>query len=238
MMNLVLGIILTVFAVSTLAPSTASALVMCAKVRKATGEIREGTSIKLRTTCRDSEEQLNPAALGLQGPPGEDGGGIVARDATGVLLGPTGELRSREVAVTSTVVDGISRPVVVAFTAPGFSGERSFYYESSDCVGEALFLNANTYPAIGDLRVTGPASQGEPHSGPGTLLHYPVGGRFTTTALSIGRDDNASGCAGEGGVFTSPSFCCISANVTASDYHRTATFDLGNFVPPLRVAVR
>lgn len=54
-------------------PSATRALVMCAKTKTSTGEIREGTPIRLRSTCKPKEVEIDPVALGLQGPPGQDG---------------------------------------------------------------------------------------------------------------------------------------------------------------------
>lgn len=54
-------------------PLDAAALVMCARVKQSTGEIRNGTPIRLRAECKTKEVQVDPAALGLQGPPGVQG---------------------------------------------------------------------------------------------------------------------------------------------------------------------
>lgn len=51
----------------------ASALVMCAKVKQSTGEVRERTPIRLRTACKPKEVEIDPVALDLQGPPGTNG---------------------------------------------------------------------------------------------------------------------------------------------------------------------
>lgn len=58
---------------SALAPATATALVMCGLTDRSTGELREGAPIRVRSACRSSETQVDPIALGLQGPPGESG---------------------------------------------------------------------------------------------------------------------------------------------------------------------
>lgn len=99
-----LVLLITVASIGLLIPVEAAALVQCAKVRRSTGEIRDGTPIRLRAECKLSEVELDPAALGLQGPPGTDGvdgqpgsqgnpgpqgepGNWVVIDATGVLVG-------------------------------------------------------------------------------------------------------------------------------------------------------
>ncbi len=59
--------------VATLAiAGTADAAVMCIKTKK--GAAKEGAPIKLRATaCLATEVEVDPVALGLQGPPGADG---------------------------------------------------------------------------------------------------------------------------------------------------------------------
>lgn len=56
-----------------LVPATAMALVMCIVTDPSTGQLREGAPLRLRTTCRSSETQVDPLALGLQGPRGKKG---------------------------------------------------------------------------------------------------------------------------------------------------------------------
>lgn len=51
----------------------AFALVVCSPVNRATGQAREGAPLRLRTTCKSAEVQIDPATVGLQGPPGQQG---------------------------------------------------------------------------------------------------------------------------------------------------------------------
>lgn len=53
-------------------PQLTHAIVMCGPKRP-DGTLRDGGSIRLRAACRSSELQLDPVALGLQGPPGAPG---------------------------------------------------------------------------------------------------------------------------------------------------------------------
>ena len=69
--------------------ANAEALVLCGKVSKKTGEVREGTSIRLRTECKTSEIELDPAELGLQGPQGEPG--VDGEPGTPGEQGPKGD---------------------------------------------------------------------------------------------------------------------------------------------------
>jgi len=70
---LLLRFALLLAALAVVLPIDADALVMCAKIKKSTGEIREGTPIRLRDECRPNEVEVDPATLGLQGPPGDPG---------------------------------------------------------------------------------------------------------------------------------------------------------------------
>lgn len=50
-------------------------------------QTRSGTA-KVRDTCRPRETQLDPVALGLEGPQGMPGPGLVVKDVNGALLDP------------------------------------------------------------------------------------------------------------------------------------------------------
>ncbi len=66
------GLGVSILLLASTAASRADALVMCGR-RNAAGQVVQGASIKLRTACRSSELQLDPIALGLQGPVGPKG---------------------------------------------------------------------------------------------------------------------------------------------------------------------
>lgn len=51
----------------------AYALVMCGRVSKPTGEIRDGAPIRLREACKAGEVEIDAVELGLQGPSGKPG---------------------------------------------------------------------------------------------------------------------------------------------------------------------
>lgn len=93
-----LRIVLSLTAVVVVTTSDAFALVMCSSVNRATGQPREGGSLRLRSACKTTEVQIDPATVGLQGPPGAQGpvGEQGPPGATGVQgvggpQGPTGE---------------------------------------------------------------------------------------------------------------------------------------------------
>lgn len=63
---------IAVVVVASLTAGHAEALVLCAAKGKGTAP-KEGAAPKLRTACKAKEVQLDPAALGLQGPQGPAG---------------------------------------------------------------------------------------------------------------------------------------------------------------------
>lgn len=68
-----LCIALSLTGVVVVMASEAFALVLCSSANRATGQPREGSSVRLRTACKTTEVQIDPAAVGLQGPPGTQG---------------------------------------------------------------------------------------------------------------------------------------------------------------------
>src|SRR4029077_12287331 len=80
--------------------STAFAVVLCARARP---DGTFNTTVKIRTACKPGETQLDPGALGLQGPAGPAGPGLIVKDSNGTAVG-------------SLVVEGGSRYVVMRGT--------------------------------------------------------------------------------------------------------------------------
>src|SRR5437867_539899 len=73
----------TIFLVATLAATVAHGAVLC------TSHTGSGT-VRVRVACKATETQLDPVALGLQGPPGqpgERGPALVWKDANGAFVG-------------------------------------------------------------------------------------------------------------------------------------------------------
>jgi hypothetical protein len=68
--NLVVGLSLGIIGVMLADP--AAALVMCGR-KTGTGQLAPGSMVKLRDACKTNEVQVDPVALGLQGPPGTPG---------------------------------------------------------------------------------------------------------------------------------------------------------------------
>jgi hypothetical protein len=87
--NLVVGFSLGIVFVAL--PDPAAALVMCGR-KTGTGQLSPGSTVKLRDACKANEVQIDPIALGLQGPQGPKGDtgnqglqgpGLIVRDAAG-----------------------------------------------------------------------------------------------------------------------------------------------------------
>jgi len=72
-----IGLVAAVVAALLAHAGRADALVLCAKQNAKTHAITEGASLKLRTTCKASEQQVDPASIGLQGSVGT--GNVVVR---------------------------------------------------------------------------------------------------------------------------------------------------------------
>lgn len=181
-------LLILALSLSILAPNSANALVMCAKVRKATGEIREGTPIKLRSACKPNEEQIAPAALGLQGPPGEDGDdgadgedgtdGVDGADGAGLLLldAASAEIGTVEyISNTSyhrAVLDDAGTVFAVEVSPDGSSlrgtiasnRDEGLWFETTDCSGAPLLVvDELEVPIVRGSTVNPPGSPAGPH---------------------------------------------------------------------------
>lgn len=81
---------LLLLSTAVLTSSDVNAIVLCGRKKLSTGAVAEGATIRLRTACKAAELQLDPVALGLQGPKGDKG------DAGPQgLLGPQGPAGSQ-----------------------------------------------------------------------------------------------------------------------------------------------
>jgi hypothetical protein len=131
----------------------AEAAVLCARPKQ---DGTFSTSLKVREQCRSSETQLDPATLGLQGPPGPPGLGQVVRDAAGTFVGTVID-RSENDPFAVIVMRQIG-PDVVTFAIrsdgipPGPNWAPTAMYESADCSGPA-FLVGITAPLLPEGRL-------------------------------------------------------------------------------------
>lgn len=126
----------------------AFALVMCGRKDRA-GGIASGAAVKLRETCRSTETEIDPDAMGLRGPkgepgepgtPGVQGPGMIARDANGNVLGPffPTDTGPTDAGVVIFAVGDKTMRVHVNTDGTIGSGTPDRAYESTDCSGTAL----------------------------------------------------------------------------------------------------
>lgn len=227
--------------------ATTEAAVLCAKPR---GDGTYSTTVKIREQCRPAETQLDPVALGLQGPAGPQGGpgptgapgpGLVLREANGVLVGLVSDspINENEIGASLeqlTIVrqDG---PRFFAFEA-GSDGVRvtnsdvQLSYAAAGCSGQA-FLDPGTTVVPLIPRATVLAS---------ARAFYGAGARAFNTVLSlkeIGPSYTESMCTSAGGVFTPPETCCRPANCGPSPCTMSGApafeVDLSSLVAPFQV---
>ncbi len=119
--------------------SNAAAAMLCA--RKATGGRPQG-NVTIRETCRSKEVQLDPVALGLQGP--------AVYDAAGKKVGDITEFQGGTLFIFFRL-NQFSFPLEVnqngTFYALSGAGNNFLYFESTDCTGTPLVRaqNPNTF---------------------------------------------------------------------------------------------
>src|SRR5713226_3086614 len=93
------AVVTVVFGLSVLS----EAAVLCARARS---DGTFSTSLKIREACRPSETQLNPAALGLQGPPGPSPGFTCASSCVSGF--PTVQFSCGAKATSCSTMDGFN----------------------------------------------------------------------------------------------------------------------------------
>ena len=129
--------------------SRADALVLCAP-KKGTGPVT------VQTACGKNEVQLNPATLGLQGPPGPmgpqgvpgqtgpqgpTGPGAVVKDANGMFIGVLSHIDLTAITSWGVLRDvgGTTVLIPVLYSPPSFyRSPVTLLYESTDCSGPGL----------------------------------------------------------------------------------------------------
>lgn len=221
----------------------ALAVVLCAKAR---GDGSFSSTVKIREECRPTETQLDPVALGLQGPSGPQGvpgPGFVLRDANGTVVGVVsdrpintqqyGENSSTELAIVRSEggrlftfeagSDGIRPADTIAF----------LYYEGAGCTGRTgMSVDPVTYLIPRAVVVDS------------SHVFYAWGAPMPMNVVStkeIGRNVNATICANRGGTFTPPHICCWDECAsTPCPLNAPLGFetDLSSLVPPFRVEMQ
>lgn len=191
MRRLVLGFLIVSSILVTFSP--ASALKMCGRAGPG-GVLRDGATVRLRATCKPSEVEIDPVAVGLQGPagaPGADGEdglagppgpvgptgpGMVARDANDAQIGvaQTGDDLDAIAAIATVEIEGARRTIWAGLDTEGFRswtfGEALLYFTTLDCSGDAFIASSGhmSVPAI----VRGPMDAQGFVSGPGTTAYF------------------------------------------------------------------
>lgn len=225
MINVTIGcrFLVAMVAFGTLAAATeAGALVLCGKRHPATGLVREGSTILVRTTCKASEIQMDPDALGLRGPAGAVGPagapGADGDDGLAGAVGPTGpagpgaipcltqvgteayfegcnvHVRSGA-GTTNATVNGVGNLIVgynEAFGTLDRSGSHNLI------VGRSHAYSSWGGVVFGDMnRVTAPASSVTGGfcnvAGPGSAPSCGAGGAPFASVVAAGISNNASG---------------------------------------------
>jgi len=191
-------------------------------------------TVRVRTVCRPREVQLDPVALGLQGPPGP---GAVVKDVNGALVGVILDIAAPNlwgfVAVTRLVAGTWVRLDV---SESGFPDETnvtpSRLYESADCSGTAWMPEAEIGRVGGRLIL--------PAFNHGMVARYVTAPATTGTFRSIENFETQESCGSAPNVFTPPDRCCSPigpssySNVSAVPTATVDLFALG-LVPPFHV---
>jgi hypothetical protein len=202
--------------------TTSSALVLCARPR---ADGTYNSSIKVRNTCKGSETQLDPVALGLQGPPGP-GGGAHLKDTNGLdighLMGPD------QVTVSVGGVD------TLAFVdRDGFTPIGTLYFTSLDCTGQGL-VHSSLNGVLPICWSDGTTAWVVPRSG-ASLTTNNSERRLSREFVSQAGCDTFFGAGNS--TFTAPNGCCLSQLSTQELASPASTGALPSVVPPFSVAL-
>lgn len=211
----------------------ASALLMCGP-RAKDGGLREGAPIRVRAVCRANEIELNPTALGLQGPPGS---GAIVRDAAGSAIGTL--IGTQLLTIGTVVPHGRSVKTVAMYQTGGFQpGGFNLQYATSDCTGDAFAFGFERGSPIAMAAIFGepPEPPLNVVAGPGTVAFAPSGMPTTITARSTlvfsGSCDSPSLPQPD----IAPGACCSAyPNPQATEHLPVVRIDLGNFLAPFRI---
>jgi len=204
---------------------------------------RTNGSVFLRAACKKKEVQIDPVALGLQGPAGPKGDkgntgpqgpagpGAVVRDAHEAFVGAYDN--------QSVLIDVGN--MLVSVSLEGNSSAASFrddylksYTENVDCSG-TRFVDITTSSFFSSGIISGTTLYVLPTSG-GTLMT--LNAEVATHSSLITGSGSCPGTQ----FFIPPHSCCqpftSSFTRTVTPLVEVGTFDLSGFVPPFHVAVQ
>ena len=237
--------------------SRADALVLYAP-KKGTGPVT------VQTACEKNEVQLDPATLGLQGPPGLKGDkgdpgprgpmglqglqgpagpGAVVKDTNGTFVGLflgffVGENFFREAA--SEVLRSVGNTTFIFRASSQGFAPSLLYYQSTDCSGPVLLDVSGLTTSNGtSIPVSDFTSAAQIL---GTTFYYTTtpGVPIELHSFSIAPFDPLSSCNG-GKVLIPPSTCCWTSGATnpfTLSVAPATTAELPTFVPPFHVEVQ
>jgi hypothetical protein len=212
----------------------ASAVVLCARPRS-NGTFN--TSVKVREACRSNEMQLDPGALGLQGPKGDPGPSAVVRDVAGAMVGTIAEipnpLAPQPMRVVRTVAgSAIALPVdTEGFVDDQAGTVAAIGYDSSDCSGTPLIGFGRNLPNNPPALLPTAFVRGDTayyQAGP-LAPHHP----FSESATGY----TSTSCASVPGTFTPPDTCCVSRDYGPDTLAEAVPVDLMalGLIPPFHV---
>jgi hypothetical protein len=214
----------------------ADGAVLCTK-RRADGSLNG--PVNIRAACTSRETQLDPGALGLQGPkgdPGTAGTTAAVRDATGAFVGALESLGASTVGgdtslcVVRTLGGAEVRFLVgsdgVHQTPPGPNQAHTYLYFVNDGCTGTPYVDV----AEGPTFVTTATALG-------SVLYVANGAPLTLTyeASAVFRASEAD-CAHDGGTFQAPHLCCLSAGPPGvAGAAPAAVFDLSTLQAPFHI---
>ncbi len=214
---------------TVLLAADAHAMVLCTSSRGS------GT-VRVREVCRANETQLDPVALGLQGPPGTTGttgaigaGAFVLKDSMGNIVGPIVAGVSLPAAQVAVVVDG-RQLLIDGVTTAGFTDtvDATLYYEHTGCTGQAFAYNGGQLSAFVQVA--------QVHHG---AILYAAEPAMTRGFVAYSQVKSLTDCPGPQGTFLPPDTCCFSYSqpVTSADTVPLTSVPLASLglVPPFHI---
>lgn len=203
-------------AIAVTASYPVSAAVLCVK--------HDDGALTAREVCKVNETQVDPVALGLQGPPGA---ALTVRDNNGrfvgLLVDPVFERVARRVGNETVLLD-VAQDGFHEFTG------LTLLYATGDCSGDAFFPPS---PGITDATLT--------RRGVVVLARQiayfavaPVAERTMRSSLELPADHDY--CVQTGGTFVPPAGCCRVFEPGGDVFvFGAGALDLREFVPPFHV---
>jgi hypothetical protein len=215
---LILGAVLTVVVFGS-----AQAEVLC--------KSKSNAVLAARTACTSKEVQVDPIALGLQGPQGPPGPAVVVVDSRGSLVGLL-------LGANGLVIRQVHNSLfVTSISAEGFmeSGGVTVYFESTDCSGEPLIVTGLP-ESPSNLLPPSLLFRGRVYYAGDVPAIRTLNSQLTTPFTS-------EECGSRGGTMVLPDSCCfspvwaVSPNTVWTSLVQTVSVDSFGLLPPFRIAI-